>query len=99
MKTRFICAFVIALLALTILDARSDNTNSLLLIAPGVTNLFSTNAQAALKPQIYLASPYSCIVLVPKPIDPAALISPTTTNRYAIRTIDPQPPLRLLLVK
>jgi hypothetical protein len=99
MKTLLIFAFVIALLAVTILAARSDNTNSLPLIAPGVTKLFSTNAQAALKPQVYQASPYSCIVLVPKPIDTAAVISPSSTNRYAIRTIEPQPPLRLAPVK
>jgi hypothetical protein len=99
MKTRFICAFVLALLAMSILVGRSDNTNSLVLISPGVTNLFSTNAQAALKPQVYQASPYSCIVLVPQPIDTAAVISPPSTNRYAIRTIEPQPPLHLLPVK
>jgi hypothetical protein len=99
MKTRVICAFVIALLAVTILAARSDNTNSLPLIAPGVTNLFSTNALAALKPQVYLASPYSFVVIVPKPVDSAALIAPPSTSQYAIRTIEPQRPLRLEPVK
>jgi|SRR5882757_2893825 len=95
MKTRFICAFVIALLAVTILAARSDNTNSLPLLAPAVTNLFSTNAQAMLKPQVYQASPYSFIVVVPKAVDTAMVISPPSTNQFAIRTIEPQPPLRL----
>lgn len=95
MKTLFICAVVIALLAVTILASRSDNTNSLTLLAPGVTNLFSTNAQATLKPQVYQAAPYSCIVMVPKAVDSSALISPPSTNEFAIRTIQPQPPLRL----
>jgi len=95
MKTRFICALVIALLAVTVLTASSDTTNSLPLLAPGVTNLFSTNAQAALKPQVYQASPYSCIVMVPKDVDNSALISPPSTNQFVIRTIQPQPPLRL----
>jgi hypothetical protein len=99
MKLMFICAFVIALLGATVLTVSSDTTNSLPLLAPGVTNLFSTNAQAALKPQSYQASPYSCIVLVPKPVDTASLISPPSTNQFAIRTIQPQLPLRLEPVK
>jgi hypothetical protein len=99
MKPLFICAFVIALLAETVLTAASDTTNSLPLLAPGVTNLFSTNAQAALKPQIYQAAPYSCIVVVPRAVDTSALISPPSTNQYAIRKIEPQPPLRLEPVK
>jgi hypothetical protein len=95
MKLMFICAFVIALLAATVLTVSSDTTNSLPLIGPGVTNLFSTNAQAALKPQVYQASLYACIVLVPKPVDTASLISPPSTNQFAIRTIQPQLPLQL----
>ena len=105
MKMLFICAVAIALLGVTVLSVSSDTTNSRPstdsrpLIAPGVTNLFSTNAQAALKPQVYQASPYTCIVLVPKPVDTASLISPSSTNQFAIRTIQPQLPLRLEPVK
>jgi hypothetical protein len=99
MKTLLGCGFVIALLAVTVLTASSDTTNSLPLLAPGVTKLFSTNAQAALKPQVYQAAPYSCIVIVPKLVDTAALIAPPSTNQFAIRTIQPQPPLRLDPVK
>jgi len=99
MKIAFISAFAIALLGVTLLTASSDTTNSLPLIGPGVTNLFSTNAQAVLKPDVYQASPYSCIVLVPKPVDTAALIAPHSTNQFAIRTIQPQIPLRLEPVK
>jgi hypothetical protein len=104
MKIAFISAFAIALLGVTVLTVSSDtnsrpSTNVIPLIAPGVTNLFSTNAQAALKPQVYQASPYSCIVLVPKPVDTAALIAPPSTNQFAIRTIQPQPPIRLEPVK
>jgi hypothetical protein len=95
MKIAFISALAIALVGVTVLTASSGNTNSLPLIAPGVTNLFSTNAQAALKPQVYQTSPYACIVLVPKPVDTASLISPSSTNEFAIRTIQPQLPLRL----
>ena len=64
-----------------------------------MTNLFSVNAQAALKPQVYKAAPYSCIVIVPKSIDASALILPPATNQFAIRTIQPQSPLRLELLK
>jgi hypothetical protein len=105
MKMMFMCAFVIALLGATVLTVSSGTTNnlpftnSLPLIAPGVTNLFSTNAQSALKPQVYQASPYACIVVVPKPVDTASLISPSSTNQFAIRTIEPQLPLRLEPVK
>jgi len=105
MKILFIGAVAIALLGVIVLTVSSDTTNSLSftnslpLIAPGVTNLFSTNAQAALKPQVYQASPYSCMVLVPKAVDTAALISPPSTNQFAIRTIQPQLPLRLEPVK
>jgi hypothetical protein len=99
MKTLFICGFVIALLGVAVLTVSSDTTNTLPLIAPGVTNLFSTNAQAALKPQVYQASPYSCIVVVPKPVDTAALIALPSTDQFALRTIQPQPPLRLEPVK
>jgi len=99
MKTLLGCGFVIALLAVTVLTASSDTTNSLPLLAPAVTNLFSTNAQAALKPQVYQASPYSCIVIVPKSVDTAALIAPPSTNQFAIRTIEPRPCLRLEPVK
>ena len=99
MKTLFICAFIMALLGMAVLSASSDTTNSLPLLAPGVTNLFSTNAQATLKPQVYQASPYSCIVIVPKSVDTAALIAPPSTNQFAIRTIEPQPCLRLEPVK
>jgi hypothetical protein len=95
MKPLIICALIIALLAVTVLTAPSDTTNNLPLLAPGVTNLFSTNAQAALKPQVYHAAPYSCIVVVPKSVDTAALISPPSSNHYSIRTIEPQLPLRL----
>ena len=95
MKTLFICGFVIALLGAAVLTVSSDTTNSLPLIAPGVTNLFSANAQAALKPQVYQASPYCCIVVVPKPVDTAALVAPPSTDQFALRTIQPQPPLRL----
>ena len=98
MKIVCICAIGIALLGATALTVSSDATNSFPSIAPGVTNLFSTNAQAALKPQVYQALPYSCIVLVPKPVDTAALISPST-NQFAIRTIQPQLPLQLEPVK
>src|SRR5882762_3914027 len=98
MKPLFICALVIALFGVIVFTA-SSNTNSLPLLAPGVTNLFSTNAQAALKPQVYQAAPYSCIVIVPRAVDTAALISPPSTNQYAIRTIEPQPPLHLEPVK
>jgi hypothetical protein len=99
MKTLFICAFIMALLGMAVLTASSDTTNSLPLLAPGVTNLFSTNAQAMLKPQVYQASPYSCIVIVPRSVDTAMVISPPSTNQFAIRTIEPQPPLRLEPVK
>lgn len=99
MKTLIICVFVIALLGVAVFAAQSDHTNSLTLIAPGVTNLFSTNAQAALKPQVYQASPYSCIVIVPRSVDTAAVIAPPSTNQFAIRTIQPQLPLRLEPVK
>jgi hypothetical protein len=99
MKTLFICAFIMALLGMAVLTASSDTTNSLPLLAPGVTNLFSTNAQAALKPQVYQASPYSCLVIVPRSVDTAMVISPPSTNQFAIRTIEPQPPLRLEPVK
>jgi hypothetical protein len=105
MKIAFISALAIGLLGVTALTASSGTTNNLSftnsipLIAPGVTNLFSTNAQAALKPQVYQASPYACIVLVPKPVDTASLISPSSTNQFAIRTIEPQLPLRLEPVK
>jgi hypothetical protein len=99
MKTLFICAFVITLLGVVMLTASSDTTNGLPWLAPGVTNLFSTNAQATLKPQVYVASPYSCLVLVPKAVDNLALIAPPSTNHYTIRTIEPQPPLRLVPAK
>src|SRR5436190_16582729 len=99
MKPLLICAVVIALFGVIVFTASSDTTNSLPVIAPGVTNLFSTNAQAALKPQVYQAAPYPCIVVVPKAVDTAALISPPSTNQYAIRTIQPDPPLRLEPVK
>lgn len=99
MKTLVICAFVIAFLGAIILTASSGPTNSLPILAPGVTNLFSTNTQAALKPAVYQAAPYSCIVIVPKLVDTAALISPRSTNQFAIRTIEPHPPLRLELLK
>jgi hypothetical protein len=99
MKTLFICAFVVALLGVTILNSSSDTTNNLPLIAPEITNLFSPEAQAALKPQVYKATPYTCIVIVPKSVDAAALVSPPSTNQFAIRTIQPQPPLRLEAVK
>jgi hypothetical protein len=99
MKTLLICAVAMALLAVNVLTAPSDTTNSLPLIAPTATNLFSANAQAALKPQVYQAAPYSCIVIVPKPVDTSALISPPSTNQFAIRTIEPHPPLRLEPVK
>lgn len=95
----FIGALALALLGVTVLTVSSGTTNGLPLLAPGVTNLFSTNAQAALKPQVYQASPYSCIVLVPKPVDTASLISPPSTNQFAIRTIEPTLPLRLEPVK
>jgi len=99
MKTLFMCAFVVALLGVTGLTALSDTTNRLDSIPLGVTNLFSPQAQATLKPQVYKATPYTCIVLVPKPVDSSALISPPSTNQFAIRTIQPQPPLRLEPVK
>jgi hypothetical protein len=99
MKTLLGCAFVIALLGVTVLTSSSDTTNHLDSIPLGVTNLFSPQAQATLKPQVYKATPYTCIVIVPKPIDPAALIAPPSTNQFAIRTIQPQPPLRLEPVK
>jgi hypothetical protein len=99
MRTLAICGFAIALLGVAILTSLGDTTNSVPLIPPGVTNLFSTNAQAALRPQVYQAVPYSCIVIVPKPVDTAALISPRSTNQFAIRTIEPHPPLRLELLK
>jgi hypothetical protein len=97
MKTLFICAFIIALLGMAVLTASSDTTNSLPLLAPGVTNLFSTNVQTTLKPQVYQAVPYSCIVVVPKSVDTAIVISPPSTNQFAIRTIEP--PLRLVPLK
>lgn len=104
MKIAMTSAFAVVLLGVTVLTVSSDtnsrpSANILPLIAPGVTNLFSTNAQGALKPQVYQASPYSCIVLVPKPIDTAALIAPPSTNQFAIRTMEPQLPLRLEPVK
>jgi hypothetical protein len=99
MKTLLSCAFVIALLGATVLTSSSDTTNRLDSIPLGVTNLFSAEAQATLKPQVYRAVPYSCIVIVPKPVDTAALIAPPATNQFAIRTIQPQPPLRLEPVK
>jgi len=98
MKIAFISVFAFALLGVTVLTGSSDSTSSPL-IAPGLTNLFSTNAQASLRPQVYQASPYSCIVLVPKPVDTAALISSPSTNQFAIRTIEPQLPLQLEPVK
>lgn len=91
----FICGFAIALLGAIVLAASSDRTNSLPLIAPGVTNLFSTEAQVALKPQAYQAAPYACIVVIPKSVDGSMLISPPSTNQFAVRTIQPKPPLRL----
>ena len=99
MKTLFICAFGMALLGVTVLTALSDPTNSLPLIAPGTTNIFSLDAQASLKPQVYRAAPYTCIVVVPKPVDTAALVAPPSTNQFAIRTIEPKLPLRLEPVK
>jgi hypothetical protein len=99
MKTLLCCAFVIALLGVTLLTASSDTTNRLDSIPLGVTNLFSPKAQASLKPQVYQAAPYSCIVIVPKPVDSSALVAPASTNQFAIRTIQPQPPLRLESVK
>ena len=99
MKTLLICAFFIALLGATVLTSSSDTTNRLDSIPLGVTNLFSPEAQATLKPQVYKAAPYACIVIVPKPVDTAAIISPPSTNQFAIRTIQPQMPLRLEPVK
>jgi hypothetical protein len=99
MKRLLICAFVVALLGVTILVCSSDTTNSLPLLASGVTNLFSPEAQATLRPQVYKATPYTCIVIVPKSVDTAALISPPSTNQFAIRTILPRQPLRLEPVK
>jgi hypothetical protein len=99
MKTLLLCAFVITLLGVTALTSSSDATNRLDSIPFGVTNLFSAEAQATLKPQVYKATPYTCFVIVPKPVDTAAIISPPSTNQFTIRTIQPQMPLRLESVK
>jgi hypothetical protein len=98
MKTLLICAFVIALVGVTVLTSTSGSTNRLDSTQSAVTNLFS-EMQATLKPQVYKSTPYTCIVLVPKSVDTAALISPPSTNQYAIRTIEPAQPLRLESVK
>jgi hypothetical protein len=95
MKSLLICAFVITLLGVTVFTSSSDTTNRLDSIPPAVTNLFSPEAQATLKPQVYKSTPYTCIVLVPNPVDTAALISPPPTNQFAIRTIQPPQPWRL----
>lgn len=95
MKAVFICGFAVALLGTIILTASSETTNSLPLLVPGVTNLFSAEAQVALKPQVYQATPYAGIVLVSKSVDTSMLISPPSTNQFAIRIIQPEPPLRL----
>src|SRR5262245_32869379 len=99
MKTLLICAFVATLLGVAVLTSSSDTTNRVDSIPPAVTNLFSPEAQATLKPEVYKSAPYTCIVIVPKAVDTAALISPPSTNQYAIRTIQPQQPLRLEPVK
>jgi hypothetical protein len=98
MKTLLGCAIVIALLGVTALTSSSDTTNRLDSISPAATNLFS-EAQTTLKPQVYRAAPYTCIVIVPKPVDTAALVAPPSTNQFAIRTIQPRQPLRLEPVK
>ena len=97
MKTLLICVFVIALFGVIILTSSSETTTSLSPIPLTVTNLFSSNAVACLEPQVYQAEPYAITVIVPKPVDTAALIAPPSTNQFAIRTIER--PLHLEQVK
>jgi hypothetical protein len=97
MKMLLICVFVIALFGVIILTSSSETTTSLSPISLTVTNLFSSNAMASLKPKVYQAEPYAITVIVPEPVDTAAMVAPPSTNQFAIRTIER--PLHLEPVK
>ncbi|HXP62610.1 MAG TPA: hypothetical protein VN829_19070 [Dongiaceae bacterium] len=56
------------------------------------TNVLSQKTLAP-PPGIYHAKPYSCIVVVPRPVDNGLAHLPASTNRFAIRSV--QPPLQL----
>ena len=56
------------------------------------TNVSSLRVPATPPPGVYQAKPYSCIVVVPGPVDSLAVKVPST-NQFAMRFIEP--PLHL----